>query len=187
MTEEAKRCLEIAKDQMDKSVDHLVTVLSKIRTGRASSQILESVFVDYYGSSTPLNQLANITTPDAKTIVVQPWDKSSLQSIEKAIINANLGFNPGNDGDIIRINVPPLTEERRKELVKLAKSEAEESKVSVRNARRDANEKLKKLVKEGLAEDLAKDIESKVQDLTNKFTAKIDEILAAKEKEILTL
>jgi ribosome recycling factor len=187
MIEEAKMSLEIAKEQMEKAIDHLETVLSKIRTGRASAQILESVFVEYYGSNSPINQLANITTPDARTIVVQPWDKSSLQLIEKAIINANLGFNPSNDGDIIRINVPPLTEERRKELVKMAKSETEDSKVSLRNARRDANERLRKLVKEGLAEDIAKDTEAKVQDLTNKYTAKVDDILAAKEKEILTV
>lgn len=172
---------------MDKAVAHLAQELLRVRTGKANPALLEGIFVEVYGSNMPLNAVANITTPDARTLVIQPWDKTTLRAIETAIINSHLGLNPGNDGDLIRIALPPLTEERRKDLVKLAKQMAEEAKVSIRNARRDANERIKKMVKDGLAEDLSKDGESKVQVITDKSIGKVEETLAAKEKEIMTV
>jgi ribosome recycling factor len=187
MSQELNDIIHDAQTSMDKACNHLAQELLRVRTGKASPALLEGIFVDVYGSSMPLNAVANITTPDARTLVVQPWDKSTLRAVETAIINSQLGLNPGNDGDIIRISLPPLTEERRKELVKMAKAMAEEAKVSIRNARRDANEKIKKLQKEGLAEDLAKDGENRVQQSTDKHIVKVDDILAAKEKEIMTI
>lgn len=184
---EVKQIIEDTKNLMEKSISHLEAELSKVRAGKANPQMLESVSVDYYGTYTPLSQIANINTPDAKTIVIQPWEKSMLTPIEKAIAVANLGFNPQNDGVLIRIIVPPLTEERRRDLVKKAKNEAENAKVSVRTIRRDANELIKKAVKEGLAEDLAKEGEAKIQELTNGYTLKIDKHLEIKEKEIMTV
>ncbi|MBW7937096.1 MAG: ribosome recycling factor, partial [Flavobacteriales bacterium] len=159
----------------------------KIRTGKAAPNMLDSVMVDYYGAMTPLNQIANVNTPDARTLIVQPWEKNKLQDIERAIINSNLGLAPQNDGLIIRITVPPLTEERRKDMVKIAKSQGEDSKVSIRNARRDAIEQIKKLQKDGLSEDVAKDAENSIQNLTNDFINKVDEHVAKKEKEIMTV
>lgn len=176
-----------AQNQMEKAVAHLSQELLRVRTGKANVALLDGIFVEAYGSQMPLNAVANLSTPDARTLLIQPWDKSTLRDIETSIINSNLGLNPGNDGETIRINLPPLTEERRKDLVKMAKSMAEESKVSIRNARRDGNEKIKKLQKDGLAEDLAKGAEAKTQELTDRYSAKVDEILAAKEKEIMTV
>ena len=175
------------REMMEKAINHLEAELVKIRTGKANPSMLDSVMVDYYGSMTPLNQIANINTPDARTLVVQPWEKNKLADIERAIINSNLGLNPQNDGEIIRINVPPLTEERRKEMVKLAKNEAENCKVSIRNARKNANETIKKLQKDGLAEDMAKDAENNIQNLTKDYEVKVDEHVAKKEKEIMTV
>lgn len=179
--------LNSTRSQMEKAIEHLEKELGKIRAGKAAPQMLDSVFVDYYGNSTPLNQVGSISTPDAKTIVVQPWEKSMLTAIEKGITYANLGFNPQNDGTVIRITLPPLTEERRKQLVKMAKDELEHGKITIRNIRKDANESIKKLVKDGLPEDEGKGGEGKVQELTDKYIAKMDEILKAKEKEILTV
>lgn len=179
--------LNTTRDHMEKAVEHLEKELNKIRAGKAAPQMLDSVFVDYYGNSTPLGQVGNISTPDAKTIVVQPWEKSMLTAIEKGITYANLGFNPQNDGNVIRITIPPLTEERRKQLVKMAKDELEHGKVTIRNIRKESNESIKKLVKDGMPEDEGKGGEGKVQELTDKFIAKMDDIMKAKEKEILTV
>jgi ribosome recycling factor len=179
--------IKSSREMMEKAINHLEAELAKIRTGKANPSMLDSVMVDYYGAMTPLNQIANVNTPDARTIVIQPWEKSKLGEIERAIINSNLGLNPQNDGEMIRINVPPLTEERRKEMVKMAKNEAENCKVSIRNARKNANESIKKLQKDGLAEDLAKDAENTVQNLTKDFELKVDDHVAKKEKEIMTV
>lgn len=176
-----------AKDMMNRAIAHLEVELVKIRTGKATPSMLDSVMVEYYGALTPLNQIANINTPDARTIIVQPWEKNKLQDIERAIINSNLGLAPQNDGSIVRISVPPLTEERRKEMVKIAKAQGEDTKVGIRNARRDALEQIKKLQKEGLSEDIAKDTEAKIQNITNEYIAKVDEYVAKKEKEIMTV
>ncbi|MBE2247345.1 MAG: ribosome recycling factor [Candidatus Competibacteraceae bacterium] len=176
-----------AKDMMNKAIAHLEAELVKIRTGKAMPNMLDSVMVDYYGSMTPLSQIANINTPDARTLVIQPWEKNKLQDIERAIINSNLGLAPQNDGAIIRITVPPLTEERRKDMVKIAKSQGEDSKISIRNARRDSIEQIKKLQKDGLSEDIAKDAENTIQQITNDFIAKVDEHVNKKEKEIMTV
>jgi ribosome recycling factor len=161
--------------------------LTKIRAGKATPNMLDGLTVEYYGSLTPLNQVSSITTPDARTILIKPWEKSMLPEIEKAIRNANLGFNPQNDGECVRINVPPLTEERRKELVKIVNKEGEATKIRIRNVRKETNEDLKKLLKEGVAEDLVKDAEIKVQKLTDSYIAKIDELLSKKEIEIMTV
>ena len=170
--EDIEFILDSTRESMDKSIVHLEVAFSKIRAGKASPQMLDNVSIDYYGAMTPLNQASNINTPDAKTISVQPWDKSMLELMEKAIIDANLGFTPMNNGEIIIINVPPVTEERRRDLVKQAKAEAENAKVSIRNVRKDANDDLKKL--DGLSEDVIKDAENSVQDVTNEFSSKID-------------
>jgi ribosome recycling factor len=179
--------IEHAKQLMDKAIVHLEAELLKIRTGKANPAMVDSVMVEYYGSMVPLSQIANVTTPDARTLVIQPWEKNKLQDVERSIINSNLGLNPQNDGEIIRISVPPLTEERRREMVKIAKNQGEDSKVSIRNARRDANEMVKKAQKEGLPEDVAKDTENIIQNLTNEYISKIDAHVARKEKEILTV
>ena len=176
-----------AKEQMQNAIAHLENELAKIRAGKANPKILNDVLVEYYGSPTPLSQIANITAPDPRTIAVQPWEKNMLAPIQKAIMNANLGFNPDNNGEIVRINVPPLTEERRKELVKQSKGVGETAKVSVRNARRDAIDAFKKMVKERLPEDAAKDAETEVQKITDIYNKKVDEILAQKEKDIMTI
>lgn len=187
MSADLNTIISDAQSAMEKAVSHLAQELLRVRTGKANPALLEGIFAEVYGSMMPLNAVANISTPDARTLVLQPWDKSTLRSIETAIINSNLGLNPGNDGDIIRIALPPLTEERRKDLVKLAKSMAEDAKVSIRNTRRDANERIKKLQKDGLAEDVAKDGETRVQNITDKSITKVDETLASKEKEIMTV
>ncbi len=183
--EELDFIVEEAKDQMQKALEHLEKELTKLRAGKASPAMLSTVRFDYYGASTPLSQAANISTPDARTLTIQPWEKNLIQEIEKAIINSNLGFAPSNNGDMIIINIPPLTEERRKELAKLAKAEAENAKVSIRNARKDANNEIKK--EENASEDLKKQYEDQVQNLTDKYVKSTDDILASKEKEIMTV
>jgi ribosome recycling factor len=172
---------------MQGAIDHLGKELLKIRAGKAHTSMLDGIYVDYYGSQTPLSQVSNVNTPDARTITVQPWEKPMLEKIEKAIMVANLGLNPQNNGEIIMINVPPLTEERRINLVKQTKTEGEHAKVSVRNARKDANDEIKKLQKDTISDDLAKDAEDRVQKLTDKFGVKVDEILTVKEKDIMTV
>lgn len=183
----AKETVAAAKDKMQKAIAHLEEELVGVRAGKANPAMLNSIMVDYYGTSTPLPQVASITSPDARTISIQPWEKSMIQPIEKAIMQANLGFTPQNNGETIRINVPPLTEERRKDLVKQTRQEGEHARISIRNARRDAIEAIKKLQKDGLAEDMAKDFESEVQKITDDFNKKVDSILDAKEKEIMTV
>ncbi|MDE3742723.1 ribosome recycling factor [Maribacter polysaccharolyticus] len=183
MNEEITFILDAAKESMDAAIVHLEKEFIKIRAGKANPSMLSSVKVDYYGSSTPLSQVANINTPDGRTLSVQPWEKNMLQEIEKAIMNANLGFNPMNNGDLVIINVPPLTEERRIQLAKQAKAAAEHAKVGVRNARQEANKEIRDL--EDASEDLKKNAEADVQTLTDKYTKKIDTFLAAKEEEIM--
>ncbi|RWX03506.1 ribosome recycling factor [Flavobacterium cerinum] len=183
--EEIDFILDSTKESMSGSVAHLEKEFLNIRAGKASPAMLGSVKVDYYGAQTPLSQIANISVPDARTITVQPWEKNMLHTIEKAIMIANLGFNPMNNGDIIIINVPPLTEERRKDLAKQAKVEAEDAKIGIRNARKDANTEIKKLEKDGMSEDVCKSAEDEVQELTNNYIKKIDELLAHKEVEIM--
>lgn len=187
MNEEIQFIIDGAKEAMDNAITHLKKQLVNIRAGKASPAMLASVMVDYYGSKTPLSQVANVNTPDGRTIAVQPWEKAMIPEIEKAIMNSNLGFNPMNNGESVIINVPPLTEERRKDLVKQAKAEAEEAKIGVRNDRKSANNDIKKLEKDGLAEDICRNAEVDVQDLTDKYVKIIDEIHAVKEKEILTV
>ena len=183
--EEIEFILDSAEESMVGSIAHLEKEFLNIRAGKASPQMLGSVFVDYYGAQTPLSQIANVNIPDARTITIQPYEKSMLQVIEKAIMIANIGFNPMNNGDVIIINVPALTEERRRDLVKQAKSESEDAKIGIRNARKDANTEIKKLEKEGTSEDLCKNAEEDVQKLTDSFIRKIDEHLANKEAEIM--
>lgn len=187
MIEKAKEIIAAAKSKMNDAVDYLDEDLKSYRAGKANTAVFNPVMVNYYGSMTPIPQVASITAPDAKTMIIQPWEKSMLHAIEKAIIDANLGFTPQNNGESIRINVPALTEERRKELVKKSKAAGENAKVSVRNARRDAIETLKKLQKTGMPEDIVKDSEISIQKETDAFSKKIDELLAAKEKEIMTV
>lgn len=179
--------IEMAEEKMEKAVRYLKDELSKLRAGKASPHMLDGVTVDYYGTATPLDRVSNINTPDARTILVQPWEKSMLDPVEKAILHANLGFNPVNNGEVLRIVVPALTEERRKVLVKQVKNEGENARVSIRNARREANDELKRLQKEGLAEDLEKSAQQDVQKLTDTYTEKVDEVLERKENEIMTV
>jgi ribosome recycling factor len=183
--EEIEFIIDEAKESMNGSIAHLEKAFLNIRAGKASPQMLGSVFVDYYGSQTPLSQVANMNVPDARTITIQPFEKSMLQPIEKAIMVANIGFNPMNNGDVIIISVPPLTEERRRDLAKQAKTEAEDAKIGVRNCRKDANTDIKKLEKEGTSEDACKSAEDDIQNLTNAYIKKIDELLVAKEAEIM--
>ncbi|MFZ6050541.1 ribosome recycling factor [Halocola ammonii] len=187
MNEDVQLAIEEAKDLMKKAINHLETELQKIRAGKANPNMLSSVQVDYYGTMTPLQQVANVNTPDAKTLSIQPWEKSMLDPITTAIINSNLGLNPQNNGDVIMINIPALTEERRRDLTKRAKAEAEHGKVSIRNARKEANDEIKKAEKEGLSEDEAKRAEEEVQKITDKYTNMVDEIYEAKEKDIMTV
>ncbi len=182
MDEDVKFILEATKESMDGAILHLEKALVKIRAGRANPSMLSTIMVEYYGSQTPLSQVSNVNTPDARTLSVQPWEKSMLSEIETAITNANLGFNPMNNGEMVIINVPPLTEERRIQLVKQAKSEAEEAKISVRSARQEANKEIKNL---GISEDLEKNAEIDIQEMTNTYTEKIDSILQVKEAEIM--
>lgn|SRR5690554_98302 len=187
MEDDVKLVLEDASDKMDKALDHLDRELAKVRAGKANPKMLDGVMVDYYGSMTPLAQVANINTPDPRTIAIQPWEKGMIPVIEKAIMAANLGMNPDNNGELVRINVPPLTEERRKELVKMAKKLAEDSRIGVRNARREAMDEFKKLLKAGLPEDMEKDAADQAQKLTDRYMKKVDEMLEAKEKDIMTV
>jgi ribosome recycling factor len=187
MNEEVKLILDVAEEQMNESLSKLDSMLSKIRAGKASPQMLSAVKLDYYGAVTPLSQMANINTPDSQTISIQPFDKSVMGDIEKAIVEANLGLNPMNNGELIMINVPALTEERRIILVKQVKSESENCKVSVRNVRQKTNDEIKKLLKDGLSEDMARDAESSVQILTDKFISIIDKRFVEKEKEMMTI
>lgn len=182
MNEEVTFVIDSAKESMDGSISHLEKALVKIRAGKASPVMLSTVMIEYYGSVTPLSQVSNINTPDARTISVQPWEKSILQDIETAITNSNLGFNPMNNGEMIIINVPPLTEERRVQLVKQAKAEAEDAKVSIRSARQEANKEIKALE---VSEDLQKNAEVDIQELTDAYSKKVDDILAVKETEIM--
>jgi len=177
--------LEEAQDGMDKAISHLNLELGKIRAGRANPSMLDSVKVDYYGSLTPLSQIGNVSTLDSRTLTIQPWEKAMLDEITKAIINANLGLNPQNNGEVILISVPVLTEERRKELVKRAKSEGEHAKVSIRFQRKDANDMIKSLKDEGLSEDQIKDSEAEIQKITDSFTKKVDEFVGLKETDIM--
>lgn len=184
---DVNQCLNDAQEKMDMAVMYLEDTLSRVRAGKASPRLLDNIRVESYGSVVPLNNVAAITVPDAKSIVIKPWDKSMFKEIEKAIINSDLGIMPENNGEIIRLGLPPLTEERRRQLSKQCNGEGETAKVSIRNARRDAIDSLKKAVKEGLSEDMQKDGETKLQKLHDKFIKKVEEILAAKEKEIMTV
>jgi ribosome recycling factor len=187
MEEEAQFCVEMAQEKMDKAIRHLEDELIHVRAGKATPAILDGITVDYYGAVTPLAQVSSIGTPDAKTIIVQPWEKPMLGIIEKAILYANIGITPTNNGEIIRLNIPPLTEERRKNLVKQVKSLGENTKISIRNARRDANEELKKLLKNGLPEDIEKESFDEVQAMTDECIRKADLVVAGKEKDIMTV
>ena len=188
MIEKAQAVMDAAKEKMQSAVTYLEEDLKTYRAGKANPAVFNNVMVNYYGTMTPVPQVASIGTPDAKTMLIQPWDRSLLHTIEKAIMDANLGFTPQNNGEMIRINVPALTEERRKDLIKKAKATGEQTKVTVRNARRDAFDTLKKAQKnEGLSEDIEKEAEDEVQKLTDKKVKAVDEIVAAKEKEILTV
>jgi ribosome recycling factor len=187
MEADIRSIITTADDQMKKAISHLETELVKIRAGKANPQMLDGIVVDYYGSPLPINQVANVNVMDARTISIQPWEKNMLQPIERAIIAANIGINPQNDGVLIRLFLPPLTEERRKELVKKCHGEGEHSKVAIRNIRRDAIEHIKKLQKNGLSDDAAKEAEADVQQVTDKFTAQVIKHLEAKEKEIMSI
>ncbi len=187
MNEELDFVFAETEEKMGKAIGHLERELGKIRAGKANPQMLDSVKVDYYGVLTPLAQMSNINTPDPRNILVQPWEKNMLEPIEKAIMAANLGFNPQNDGTLIRISVPPLTEERRKDLVKQVKNEAENTKVSIRNIRREAMDAGKKIEKEGAPEDLVKILEHNIQELTKEHTEKIEKMTEAKEVDIMTI
>lgn len=185
--EELEFYLEEASDHMEKSLSHVSHAFAKIRAGRAMPSMLDGLMVDYYGNPTPINQVASVNTPDAKTLAIKPWEKNMLAEIEKVIINSDLGLNPQNDGEIVRLNIPPLTEERRKDLVKQSRNEAEHGRVSVRNVRKDTNDHLKRLLKEHVSEDEVKKAEIKVQELTDQYVKKIDDLLAKKEEEIMTV
>jgi len=187
MTEEINMALDEAKDQMSQALDHLTNELTKIRAGKANPSMLDAVFVDYYGSQTPLNQVANVSTLDARTITVQPWEKAMLDEIAKGIMNSNLGLNPQNNGEVIMINIPVLTEERRRVLTKRAKAEGEHAKVSIRNQRKDANDFIKKLKDDGLSEDIAKRGEDEVQKIVDTYSKKVDDLIEAQEKDIMTV
>ena len=185
--EEANSILDKAKKRMDNAIEHLNHELSKVRTGKASPSLVAEIKVEYYGSATPLSQVANVNISDAKTIVIQPWEKSMLRTIENALFEANLGITPQNDGEVIRLTIPPLTEERRRDLVKQAKHLAEEAKVSIRNVRRDGMESIKKLVKDGFPEDLGKKKEDELQKLTDHHTEQSGKLAEAKEKDIMAI
>ena len=182
-----KPYLDAAEQKMQEAVAFLDDSLAHIRAGKANVKILDSIRVDYYGSKVPIGNVANVSTPDQRTIAIMPWEKTMFRVIEKAIIDSNVGIMPENNGEVIRLNIPPLTEDRRKQLVKDSKNEAEKARVSVRNARRECIDGLKKAVKNGMSEDVSKDGEEKVQKLHDKYMKQIDEVFAAKEKEILTV
>jgi len=184
---DVKKLLGEVTANLQKALEHFEFELSKIRAGKASPMMLDGINAEAYGTMTPLNQLGNISTPDGRSITIQPWDGSVLQAIEKAILQANIGLTPQNDGKIIRLNVPPLTEERRKELVRQTKNEAEDCRISLRTTRREANEKVKKMLKDGLPEDSAKNAETSIQNLVNDYSSKVDKHLEIKDKEIMTV
>jgi ribosome recycling factor len=185
--EEIQFFLDEAKEDMEKALKHIDNELTKIRAGKAMPNMVESVMVDYYGTPTAISQVASVNTPDARTLAIKPWEKAMVAVIDKAIRESNLGFNPQNDGEVVRINVPPLTEERRKILVKQAKSEGEDGKVRVRSIRKETNESLRKLLKDGASEDAVKTAEDKVQVLTDSYITKVDQLIAKKENELLTV
>lgn len=185
--EEIQLFLDDAKDSMEKSLKHTATEFTKIRAGKATPSMLDGIMVEYYGVPSPLNQVASVNTPDARSIIIKPFEKKLIQEIEKAIKNSDLGLNPQNDGEIVRLNIPALTEERRKDLVKNVKNEAESGRVRVRNIRKETNEELRKLLKEGASEDDIKKAEEKVQQLTDLYIKKVDELVSSKEKEIMTV
>lgn len=187
MEEEIQLRLEEARELMQKAVEHTTHELTKIRAGKAQPSMLDDVRVDYYGTPTPVNQVATVNTPDARSIVIRPFEKKMLATIERAIINSDLGLSPQNDGEIIRLNLPPLTEERRQSLVKQSKAEIEQGKISIRNIRKDANNDLTKMQKEGASEDLVKRSEDQVQQMTNQFSEQLDSLFARKEKDIMTV
>jgi ribosome recycling factor len=187
MDELVELLMDETRGKMDKSIRHLENELITIRAGKANPSILNGIMIDYYGVQTPLNQISNIGTPDARTVAIQPWEKPFIGAIEKAILQANLGLNPVNNGEIIRINIPPLTEERRKDLVKQVRNEGENTKVGIRNSRREANEELKNMKKDGLAEDAEKGAVEEVQKMTDEYIENIDKIIEAKEKDIMTV
>jgi len=187
MSDELNIITESAQENMDKAISHLESELVKVRAGKAHPNLVDGIVVDYYGTPTLISQVGNVSVADARTLTIQPWEKNMLQPIERAIIAANIGINPQNDGNIIRLFMPPLTEERRKELVKRAQGEGEHSKVAIRNIRRDAMEGVKKLQKNGLSEDVCKDAEKNIQETTDRYIALVDKHLAAKEKEIMTV
>jgi ribosome recycling factor len=185
MEEDLDLIIDVAKESMENAIEHLSNEMSKVRAGKANPSMIDSVNIEYYGSKSPIAQIATISTPDAHTLRIQPWEKQMLVEIEKAIMNSNLGLNPQNNGEVIMINIPPLTEERRKNLAKQIKGEAENAKISIRNIRRDANDSIKKLQKDGLAEDMAKGGEETVQKITDTFISKIDELSYKKEIDIM--
>jgi ribosome recycling factor len=187
MSEELAKIKSQSVEAMNKAIQHLETELVKVRAGKATPGMLDGIVVDYYGNPTPISQVANISVADARTLTIQPWEKNMLPLIEKSIIAANIGITPQNDGNMIRLFLPPLTEERRKELVKKSQGEGEHSKVAIRNIRRDAMEHVKRLQKNGLSEDLCKDAEKEIQEVTDKYITRVDQHLAAKEKEIMTV
>ena len=187
MNEEVQLYLDMAQDAMKQAANHLEESLVHIRAGKANPRILDSVIVNYYGSNVPIQNVATVSTPDARTIVIQPWEKGMIKEIEKAIINSDVGIMPDNNGEIIRLGIPPLTEDRRKQLAKQVSGEGEDGRISVRNARREAIEEIKKMVKNGLSEDVGKDKEAEIQKMHDKFMKVLDEILAKKEKEIMTV
>ena len=187
MTEELEMIIEEANDSMKKAIHHLEAALVKIRAGKANPVMLDGIMVEYYGNPTPINQVANISAMDARTLTVQPWEKNMLQAIEKAIIAANIGINPQNDGNSIRLYLPPLTEERRKELVKRCNGEGEHAKIAIRNIRRESIEQIKKLQKDGLSEDVAKNAEAEIQAITDNFIALVEKHLVSKDKEIMAV
>jgi ribosome recycling factor len=187
MSDELNSIKDQVRDNMDKAISHLEAELVKVRAGKANPNLVDGIVVDYYGNPTPISQVGNISVADARTLTIQPWEKNMLQPVERAIIAANIGVTPQNDGNMIRLFMPPLTEERRKELVKRSHNEGEHSKVAIRNIRRDAMEQVKKLQKNGLSEDVCKDAEKNIQETTDRYIALVDKHLAAKEKEIMTV
>jgi ribosome recycling factor len=187
MNEDVELITEETKDRMEKALEHLEHELARLRAGRSNPALLDGITVDYYGVNSPLSQVSNINTPDPKTIMIQPWEKTMLGTIEKAIMAANIGLVPVNNGEVIRISIPPLTEERRHQLVKQVRNEGETARISVRNARKWANDELKQLLKDGLPEDVEKNAVEKIQEMTNSFNAKVDKVVALKEKDVMTV
>jgi len=187
MQEDLQFILDASEESMKGAIAHLEKELTSIRAGKASPKMIISVMVDYYGTDTPISQVANISTPDARTIAIQPWEKAMIEPIERAIINSNLGFNPDNNGEVIRINIPALTEERRRDLTKQVHAEGEHAKISIRNARREAIDELKKMQKDGLSEDLEKDGEAAAQKLTDQYYKQVEDLIEEKEKDIMTI